>query len=188
MIWMLDPWLFYLLLSVLLLCITFSAGILLHRLIQKNEKKTKGKERAAALILAAVMAVLYLYAAEWFTDRAAAGERVVTSSGIQETQSAQSVVIPFGTYAVVERLYDFGYTRDVEQNGETIRYTFTINDAEAFLNEYENYIEGNGVFVNRGRIAFEQLYEEEWQPKLPSASESSTGFPGVKVEQRTISP
>ncbi|SFL53173.1 hypothetical protein [Salibacterium qingdaonense] len=189
MIWMLDTWLFYLLLSVLLLGITFSVGIVLHRLIQKKEKKTKMIERAAAVILAAVMAALYLYASEWFTDRAAMGERVVTTDGIQETQREQSVVIPFGSYAVVERLYDFGYTRDEERSGETIRYTFTITDAEVFLKEYENYIEGNGVFINRGRIAFEQLYEEEWRPQLPPRSEdSSTAFRGVKVEQSVISP
>ncbi|MGY4689483.1 hypothetical protein [Salibacterium sp. K-3] len=187
MIWMLEPWLFYLLLSILLLGITFPAGMAIHGWLRKKEKRAAGLERISAIILAAAMAAVYLYAAELFTDRAALGERVVTDEGVMEAEHEQNVVIPFGMYAVVERLYDFGYTKEEEWQEGTIRYTFTITDGGAFLSEYEEYIEGNGAFVNRGRIAFDQLYEKEWKPELQRTSDQAVpDFPGVEVEQNQV--
>ncbi|MFZ4450488.1 hypothetical protein [Salibacterium aidingense] len=188
MVWITAPWLFYLLYSIVILAVTFLLGIGLHALVQRKNNGEKKIERLSAFGLAVVMAVVYWYGAELFTDRASAGERVVTSHDMVEVEKAQVVVVPFGEYAVIERLYDFGFTIEDRMNGERQQITFDINNGRLFMEEYADYIEGNGVFVNEGRIAFQKLYENEWKQEIHhSPNTENMELPGVNVEITPVS-
>ncbi|RSL31174.1 hypothetical protein D7Z54_21950 [Salibacterium salarium] len=183
MIWTLEPWLFYLLFSIIILVIAFVIGTGLHALLKKRGTQNKKSESILALGLAVVMASFYMFTVEMFTDQAAEGERIITTNGEKQVESAKMIVIPFGNYAVVERLYDFGYTVEDEIDGKSYRFTFVIEKGPEFLETYPDYIEGNGMFVNHSRISFIDVYEKEWKKKLQKASSiENVELPGVNVE------
>ncbi|SDI01907.1 hypothetical protein SAMN05192534_11863 [Alteribacillus persepolensis] len=184
MIWTFEPWLFYLLLSIVILAVAFLTGWLLHSVLKKRDKHQKVLERAASLGLAVVMGLVYLYTANVFTDRASEGERVLTAGESERVHTTQAVVVPFGDYAVLERLYDYGYSVEDEIDGDLYTLTFTITDEEALVNEYNDYITGNGVFSNRARLDFRQIYESEWKPQIENDTQAASGteLPAVRVD------
>ncbi|RSL30988.1 hypothetical protein D7Z54_22850 [Salibacterium salarium] len=188
MIWTLEPWLFYLLFSILILVIAFIIGVGLHSLLKKREMNKKKTESLLALGVALVMAGFYLFGSEMFTDRASEGQRIITTNGEERVEHTQLVIVPFGNYAVVERLYDFGYTVEDEIGGEAYRLTFDIENGPVFIEEFAEYVQGNRVFTNRSRIAFADLYDGEWKEKLQNASSlEEVELPGVDVEVENVS-
>ncbi|WP_158736066.1 hypothetical protein [Alteribacillus sp. YIM 98480] len=189
MILTLEPWLFHLVLSLIILIVTFLLGIALHSFMKKKEKPKKNVERLASIILAVMMASLYLFVTEVYTDRASQGERVLSLENTERIETEQAVIIPFGDYAVLERLYDFGYTVEDEVKGESYRMTFVIEDEASFLEEYNVYIKGNHMFANRARFAFPEIYEKEWKPSIQEnvETDNTIDFPGVAVDIELLS-
>ncbi|MFB4162809.1 hypothetical protein ACE1TI_02970 [Alteribacillus sp. JSM 102045] len=189
MILTLEPWLFHLLLSLTILTLTFLLGLALHSFMKKKEKPRKNIERLASIILAVIMAALYLYVTEVFADRASQGERVLSVEGAERIESAQAVIVPFDDYAVLERLYDFGYTVEDEIDGESYQITFNIQDGALLVDEYNDYIKGNHVFSNHARLSFPEIYENEWKPVIQEniRANEEIDLPGVTVNIESIS-
>ncbi|SDI66208.1 hypothetical protein [Alteribacillus bidgolensis] len=189
MILTLEPWLFHLLLSLIILMVTFLLGLALHSFMKKKENSRKNVERLASIILAVMMASLYLFVTEVYTDRASQGERVLSVEGTERIETEQAVIIPFGDYVVLERLYDFGYTVEDEIKGESYRMTFVIEDGASLVDEYNGYIIGNNIFSNRARFAFPEIYEKEWKPSIQEnvETDNTIDFPGVAVDIELLS-
>ncbi|WP_240374808.1 hypothetical protein [Bacillus piscicola] len=188
MIITLSPWLFHLLLSITIIILAFLIGGALHFFMKRNETVSKTTERIFALLLALLMAALYVYVTDSFTDRASQGERVISHSGTKTINAQQEVLLPFGEYVVIERLYDFGYIVKDRINNQEFTLTFEIDDSQAFLEEYSTFVEGNGVFVNQARFNFKRAYEKAWKPiLLKKWEETDITMKGLSIEKKSMS-
>lgn len=181
------PWLFHLILSIIILILAFIIGRGLYHFLSKKEKSRKWQDRLLALLLAVVMAGFYFYITEGFTDRASLGEKIVTSSGSKTVGEEQEVLIPLGDYVVIERLYEYGYVVEDVLQGNEYRMTFLIEDEVAFLENYSDYVTGNGMFINESRFLFKQAYNEEWKQVLEAARErEEVDIPGVELQMDKV--
>ncbi|WP_198508961.1 hypothetical protein [Bacillus sp. FJAT-44742] len=162
-----TPWLFYLLLSVTIIILVLGLGWLMQKGI-KNLKKEGSKrwERGGAVLLAILMIGFYFWIAEGFTDRASYGETIVTPQGFEQVEEGQKVLIPFSSYLVIERLYEFGFAAQEEVNGEVINIRLFIEDPPSLLQEFPECIDGDGVFTNHARFDFRGCYEGHWQSAI----------------------
>lgn len=182
MIWTITPWVFYVICAIVTLVIGGAAAYALHR---AGANRSKRIERLLSPLLAVFMVGLFFYLSFSFADRLQPGEQLITSDSLEEAQETKAI-IPLGSYAVLDNVYAFGYYKNDQWDGSDVLVRVQVTGEEAFLESYEPYIAGNGLFFNHSRVKFEEAYEQEWRAPAQEAESRLLNGESLELDGVTI--
>ncbi|GEK58013.1 hypothetical protein CHL76_10200 [Marinococcus halophilus] len=183
MIWTITPWIFYVICAIVTLVIGGAVAYALHR---AGANRSKRIERMLSPLLAVFMVGLFFYLSFSFADRLQPGEQLITADSLEQAQETKAI-IPLGSYAVLDNVYAFGYYKNDQWNGSDVLVRVRVTGEEAFLESYDQYIAGNGIFFNHSRVRFEEAYEQEWQASAKEAESRLLDGGTLKLDGVTIS-
>lgn len=182
MIWTIAPWVFYVICAIVTLVIGGAAAYALHR---AGANRSKRIERLLSPLLAVFMVGLFFYLSFSFADRLQPGEQLITSDSLEEAQETKAI-IPLGSYAVLDNVYAFGYYKNDQWDGSDVLVRAQVTDEETFLESYDPYIAGNGLFFNHSRVEFEEAYEQEWRAPAREAESRLMNGGSLELDGVTI--